>query len=39
MKQIYQYMDLGVDGIHIYALNKYDDVADILNTSGIRTDE
>lgn len=38
VKQIFDYMNAGIDGLHIYALNKYQDVADILNASGIRTD-
>ncbi len=36
---IYRYINAGIDGLHMYALNKYDDVADILNMSGIRTDK
>lgn len=38
VKQIYRYMAAGIDGLHIFALNKYDDVADILRMSGIRRD-
>ena len=33
--QIDQYRALGIDGIHLYALNKYDDVARIVKESGI----
>lgn len=35
---IHRYMNAGIEGLHMYALNKYDDVAEILNASGIRTD-
>lgn len=34
---IYKYMNAGIDGLHMYTLNKYDDVADILVQSGIRS--
>ncbi|MEE1114513.1 MAG: methylenetetrahydrofolate reductase [Eubacterium sp.] len=37
VKQIHEYMALGVDGIHLYALNKWEDVSDILDRAGIRT--
>ena len=33
---IYKYMAAGIDGVHLYTLNKYDDVADIVNWSGLR---
>lgn len=36
VNQIYKYMNAGVAGIHLYSLNKYQDVADIINASGIR---
>ncbi|MFV0528594.1 MAG: methylenetetrahydrofolate reductase [Lachnospiraceae bacterium] len=39
IKQLYDYMNAGADGLHLYALNKYDDIADIINASGIRTDK
>lgn len=35
VKQISRYMDAGINGMHIYSLNKYKDVVDILNASGI----
>ncbi len=35
VRQIYDYVGLGIDGLHIYALNKDKDVADIMNMSGI----
>ncbi|MEG1755492.1 MAG: methylenetetrahydrofolate reductase, partial [Clostridia bacterium] len=34
--QIYRFMDAGINGLHIYSLNKYQDVSDILHMSGIR---
>ena len=36
---MFRYMNAGVEGMHMYTLNKYDDVADILNMSGIRRDK
>ncbi len=33
---LYKYINAGFDGMHIFTLNKYDDVADILKMSGIR---
>ncbi|RBP66673.1 methylenetetrahydrofolate reductase (NADPH) [Alkalibaculum bacchi] len=36
VKQIYKYMNAGIDGLHIYSLNKWEDVAKIVNKSGIR---
>ncbi|WP_303864228.1 methylenetetrahydrofolate reductase [Alkalibaculum bacchi] len=36
VKQIYKYMNAGIDGLHIYSLNKWEDVAEIITTSGIR---
>lgn len=35
--QIHEYMALGVEGIHLYALNKWEDVTEILLKTGIRT--
>lgn len=35
VKQIHRYMDAGINGLHIYSLNKYKDIADIINASGI----
>src|SRR5699024_8535715 len=37
IKQIDKYRALGVEGIHLYALNKWKDVTDIINQSGMRT--
>lgn len=37
IRQIDKYRALGVDGIHLYALNKWKDVTEILNRSGIKT--
>lgn len=36
VKQIFRYISAGIDGLHIYTLNKWQDVADILNEAGIR---
>ncbi len=36
IKLMYKYMNMGIDGIHIYSLNKYKDLAEIINDSGIR---
>ena len=33
---IYKYMSRGIDGLHIYSLNKYKDLAEIIRDSGIR---
>lgn len=38
INQIYKFMDAGIGGLHIYALNKYEDVETILTASGIRKD-
>jgi methylenetetrahydrofolate reductase (NADPH) len=37
--QMYEYMDLGVNGLHLYALNKSDAVTELLLKSGLRTKE
>ncbi|MDD3614911.1 MAG: methylenetetrahydrofolate reductase [Lachnospiraceae bacterium] len=37
INQIDQYRALGVEGIHLYALNKYQDVSEIIERSGMRT--
>lgn len=37
VKQIERLLSHGVQGLHIFALNKYDDVADIVNEAGIMT--
>jgi len=36
VNQILRYISAGIDGLHIYVLNKYDDVADILEIANIR---
>lgn len=36
IKQIFRYMNLGVNGIHIYSLNKYEDVSEIVQGAGWR---
>ncbi len=33
---LYRYINAGFNGMHIFTLNKYDDVADIVKMSGIR---
>ena len=35
VRQIQQYLDCDVAGIHLYALNKYDDVARIAADAGL----
>lgn len=35
---LYKYINAGFNGMHIYTLNKYDDVAEILKMSGIRNE-
>ncbi len=37
IEQIDEYRALGVNGIHMYALNKWEDVTNIINEAGIRT--
>lgn len=37
IKQIDEYRAMGVDGIHLYALNKYADVTEIIERSGLIT--
>jgi methylenetetrahydrofolate reductase (NADPH) len=39
VKQIHRYMAAGIDGLHIYTLNKYEDVSDIISDSGVRKAE
>jgi methylenetetrahydrofolate reductase (NADPH) len=36
--QIYRFMEAGVGGVHIYTLNKWEDVGRIVTDSGIRKD-
>jgi len=36
VNQIYKYMSAGIDGLHIYVLNKHADVSEIVTASGIR---
>ena len=37
IRQIDEYRALGVDGIHLYALNKWKDVSEIIDRSGLCT--
>ena len=37
IRQIDKYRSLGVEGIHLYAMNKWKDVSQIIERSGIRT--
>ena len=37
VKQIDAYRALGVNGIHLYALNKWKDVSEIIDRSGLCT--
>jgi methylenetetrahydrofolate reductase (NADPH) len=37
VKELWRYMSVGMEGIHIYALNRSSDVAKIMLDSGIRT--
>ncbi len=37
IRQLDEYRALGIDGIHLYALNKWKDVSDIIRASGMRT--
>lgn len=37
IRQIDEYRALGVNGIHLYALNKWKDVSEIIDRSGLRT--
>jgi methylenetetrahydrofolate reductase (NADPH) len=37
MKQIHKFINAGIDGLHIYSLNKWQDVTDILLDAGIRS--
>jgi methylenetetrahydrofolate reductase (NADPH) len=36
VRQIHRYMAAGIDGLHIYTLNKYEDVSDIVSAAGIK---
>ena len=36
IKQIRRFIDAGVDGIHIYSLNKHEDITDILLNAGYK---
>ncbi len=38
VKQIHRFMAAGIGGLHIYTLNKWEDVEVIMNESGIRKD-
>ncbi len=37
VNQLHEYMALGVEGIHLYAMNTFKDVNEILTRAGIRT--
>lgn len=37
IKQIDEYRALGVNGLHLYALNNYKDITEIIHLSGLRT--
>lgn len=37
IRQIDKYRSLGIEGIHLYAMNKWKDVSQIIERSGIRT--
>ncbi|MCI8814059.1 MAG: 5,10-methylenetetrahydrofolate reductase, partial [Lachnospiraceae bacterium] len=37
VNQILEYVSLGVGGIHLYALNTWENSTEILNKAGIRT--
>ena len=37
VQQMYEYLQLGVNGIHVYTLNQYKDVEEILKRSGLFT--
>ena len=37
IRQIDEYRALGINGIHLYALNKWKDVSEIIDRSGLRT--
>ena len=36
VEQLYRYINAGVNGIHIFTLNKYEDVSKIVLASGIK---
>ena len=38
IEQIYRFMEAGIDGLHIYTLNKWEDVEAVVTGSGIRKD-
>ncbi len=38
IEQIFRFMEAGIDGLHLYTLNKWEDVETILDGSGIRKD-
>jgi len=37
VRQIHRYIAAGIDGLHIYTLNRYEDVSEIVIASGIRS--
>ncbi|MFZ7134643.1 MAG: methylenetetrahydrofolate reductase [Eubacteriales bacterium] len=36
VKQIYKFINAGIDGLHIYSLNKWKDITEIIEEAGIR---
>ena len=38
VEQIFRFMEAGIAGLHIYTLNKWEDVETIMNQAGIRKD-
>lgn len=38
VNQMYRFMEAGINGLHLYALNKYEDIETILLDSGLRKD-
>jgi methylenetetrahydrofolate reductase (NADPH) len=36
VRLIYEFVNAGIDGLHIYTLNRWQDVSEILEASGIR---
>ena len=38
INQMYRFMEAGINGLHLYALNKYEDIETILIQSGLRKD-
>ena len=36
VKQIHRFISAGIDGLHIYSLNKWADISEIVRAAGIR---